>query len=207
MTSPQVLEDRTGPGQPGLTDRLSRHPVVAGLTSGLLLWSAFPPVEWSWLAWVALVPLFWLVIQPGPRLRLYLGAWAGGLVFWLLSRPVGPAHRPDGLAGLAGHGRSSSRSGGPASSLLARARGVPAEDPAHDGGADPLGRPGVRPGPSPDRLPLVLPRPQPVPLPHLDPGRRHHQRAGDQLPDRPGQRLVVDLLSLPCCGHRREALA
>ena len=69
----------------GLTDRLSRHPVAAGLTSGLLLWSAFPPVEWSWLGWLALVPLFWLAIQTGPRLRLYLGAWAGGLVFWLLS--------------------------------------------------------------------------------------------------------------------------
>ena len=68
-----------------MTDRLSRHPVAAGLTSGLLLWSAFPPVEWSWLGWLALVPLFWLAVQPGPRLRLYLGAWAGGLVFWLLS--------------------------------------------------------------------------------------------------------------------------
>ena len=55
------------------------------MTSGLLLWSAFPPVEWSWLAWVALVPLFLLVVQPGPRLRLYAGAWAGGLVFWLSS--------------------------------------------------------------------------------------------------------------------------
>jgi apolipoprotein N-acyltransferase len=59
--------------------------VAAGLTAGLMLWSAFPPVEWSWLAWLALVPLFWLVIQGGPRLRLYLGAWVGGLVFWMLS--------------------------------------------------------------------------------------------------------------------------
>ena len=71
--------------QPSLTDRLSRHPVIGGMTSGLLLWSAFPPVEWSWLAWVALVPLFLMVLQPGPRLRLYAGAWAGGLVFWLSS--------------------------------------------------------------------------------------------------------------------------
>jgi apolipoprotein N-acyltransferase len=66
-------------------DKLSRHPLAAGMTAGLVLWSAFPPVEWSWLAWVALVPLFWLAIQSGPRLRLYLGAWGGGLVFWLLS--------------------------------------------------------------------------------------------------------------------------
>jgi apolipoprotein N-acyltransferase len=68
-----------------MVSQLSRHPLAAGMTAGLVLWSAFPPVEWSWLAWVALVPLFWLAIQTGPRLRLYLGAWAGGLVFWLLS--------------------------------------------------------------------------------------------------------------------------
>ena len=86
MTSTKVMEaeSRTRPLD-GLTERLSQHPLVAGLSSGLLLWSAFPPVEWSWLAWIALVPLFWLVIQKGRTLRLYLGAWAGGLVFWLLS--------------------------------------------------------------------------------------------------------------------------
>src|SRR5437764_11485436 len=86
MSAPQVLEDRTGTRrQPGLTDRLSRHPVVAGLTSGLLLYWTFPPVEWSWLAWVALFPLFWLVIHSGSRLRLFVGAWVGGVVFCLLS--------------------------------------------------------------------------------------------------------------------------
>jgi apolipoprotein N-acyltransferase len=86
MTSRRVLEaeSRTA-ARLGLADRLSRHPITAGLTAGVLLWSSFPPVEWSWLAWVALVPLFWLAVQSGPRFRLYLGAWVGGLVFWLLS--------------------------------------------------------------------------------------------------------------------------
>ncbi len=86
MSSSQAVaaEIRTRPLD-GLTDRLSQHPVVAGMCSGALLWTAFPPVEWSWLAWIALVPLFWLVIQPERPLRLYLGAWAGGLVFWVLS--------------------------------------------------------------------------------------------------------------------------
>jgi apolipoprotein N-acyltransferase len=86
MGSSQLLEPGIKSGaESQWTDRLSRHPVVGGVTAGLVLWSAFPPVEWSWLAWLALVPLFWLVIQKGPRLRLYLAAWAGGLVFWMLS--------------------------------------------------------------------------------------------------------------------------
>lgn len=86
MSSTKAIEEeiQTGPLD-GLKERLSQRPVVAGLSSGVLLWSAFPPVEWSWLAWIALVPLFWLVTQKGSVLRLYLGAWAGGLVFWVLS--------------------------------------------------------------------------------------------------------------------------
>ena len=160
MTSPQVLEpdSRTRDRSRGLTDRLSRHPVAAGLTSGLLLWSAFPPVEWSWLGWLALVPLFWLAIQTGPRLRLYLGAWAGGLRLLAALRPVGAADRSDGLAGLAGHGHR----------LLVlvadlpgahAAGGLPARHPPDDGGSDPLGGHGVHPGSLPERLSLVLPGP------------------------------------------------
>ena len=65
-------------------DRFSRHRVVAGMASGFLLWTSFPPVEWSWLAWIALVPFFgW---RPcGRPFKTYLAAWAGGLVFWLLA--------------------------------------------------------------------------------------------------------------------------
>ena len=42
-----------------LTDAQARpgaawpHPLVSGPVSGLLLWLAFPPVDWGWLAWVA----------------------------------------------------------------------------------------------------------------------------------------------------------
>ncbi len=35
-----------------LVGRSTRHPVVAGLASGLLLWTSFPPAEWNWLAWI-----------------------------------------------------------------------------------------------------------------------------------------------------------
>jgi apolipoprotein N-acyltransferase len=85
MTPPVVTEPAVKPAElGGFGNRLSRHPLVAGLMSGLILWTSFPPVEWRWLAWLALVPLFWLVVQPGPRIRIYLGAWLGGLAFWLL---------------------------------------------------------------------------------------------------------------------------
>jgi apolipoprotein N-acyltransferase len=69
----------------GLGDRVSRHRMVAGMASGFLLWTSFPPVEWSWLAWIALVPLFWLATLRGPRAKTYLAAWAGGLTFWMLA--------------------------------------------------------------------------------------------------------------------------
>jgi apolipoprotein N-acyltransferase len=69
----------------GLGDRVSRHRMVAGMASGFLLWTSFPPVEWSWLAWIALVPLFWLATLRGPRKKTYVAAWAGGLTFWMLA--------------------------------------------------------------------------------------------------------------------------
>jgi apolipoprotein N-acyltransferase len=85
MSTPAVMESAGKAADlGGFSARLSRHPLAAGLASGLLLWTAFPPAEWRWLAWIALVPLFRLVVQPGPRIRLYLGAWLGGLAFWLL---------------------------------------------------------------------------------------------------------------------------
>lgn len=64
---------------------LRSRPEIAGIASAVLLWTAFPPVGWSWLAWVALVPLFRLATLPGPALRYYLSAWLGGLTFWLLA--------------------------------------------------------------------------------------------------------------------------
>jgi apolipoprotein N-acyltransferase len=59
--------------------------LLAGLAAGFLLWMSFPPVEWNWLAWVALAPLFWLATLRHARLKAYVAAWAGGLVFWLLA--------------------------------------------------------------------------------------------------------------------------
>ena len=61
------------------------HPLVSGLASGLALWFAFPPTDWGWLAWVALAPLFRLIVSRGSRLSVYCGAWVGGFAFWLLA--------------------------------------------------------------------------------------------------------------------------
>ena len=66
-------------------ERIARHPASAGVVSGLLLWTSFPPLEWNALAWVALVPLFWLVTLREARLKAYAAAWLGGLTFWLLA--------------------------------------------------------------------------------------------------------------------------
>jgi apolipoprotein N-acyltransferase len=86
MTSPAALEQETRSNESGvLWDGASRHRLVAGLASGFLLWASFPPIEWSWIAWVALAPLFWLATLSGFRLRTYLAAWVGGLVFWLFA--------------------------------------------------------------------------------------------------------------------------
>lgn len=71
-----------------------RHRLAAGVVSGLVLWTTFPPLEWAPLAWIALTPLFWLVTRVGSPATTYLSAWAGGLVFWTLAVPwlrlIGP---------------------------------------------------------------------------------------------------------------------
>ena len=41
--------------------------------SGVLLALAFPKVDWHVLAWVAFVPLLWLVRDQGPRRAFTLG--------------------------------------------------------------------------------------------------------------------------------------
>lgn len=60
--------------------------LIPALAGALLCWLAFPPVGWSYLAWVGPVPWLLLVAQeklPGPR--PYRTLWLGGAVFWLLT--------------------------------------------------------------------------------------------------------------------------
>lgn len=57
---------------------------ITALSSLTMLWLAFPPVGWFWLAWLAPIPLVWLVMKD--RLdgkRPYLQLWWAGLAYWL----------------------------------------------------------------------------------------------------------------------------
>jgi apolipoprotein N-acyltransferase len=56
--------------------------LLPALATGGLLWLCHFPVACGWLAWLALVPLLCLVRSDARPRRLYLCAWAGGLVFF-----------------------------------------------------------------------------------------------------------------------------
>ena len=62
-----------------------RNPLALAVGSGVLLWTTFPPADWGWLVWVALVPLFLLIPSRRPAWAVYGSAWAGGFVFWALA--------------------------------------------------------------------------------------------------------------------------
>ena len=85
MSSPSLVEAGPKSLDPGLTIPVGSHPVVPAVGSALLLWTTFPPADWSWFAWVALAPLFLLIRSERPARSVYLGAWAGGMVFWTLA--------------------------------------------------------------------------------------------------------------------------
>ncbi len=71
-------------------DKADRLPWYCGpfsltMASGLVLWAAFPPLDWWPLAWIA--PLFWLVLIRRERLgdkRPYLAVWLGCTLHWLI---------------------------------------------------------------------------------------------------------------------------
>ncbi len=58
---------------------------VLALFSSVLLWSAFPPLGFQPLAWVALVPLFFALDRAPSRCRAFGLAYLSGLAFFLLS--------------------------------------------------------------------------------------------------------------------------
>ncbi len=57
---------------------------VVSLAGGGMLWAAFPPLRWTWLAWLA--PLFWLFLIQTNKLvgrRPYLAMWLASSLHWL----------------------------------------------------------------------------------------------------------------------------
>jgi len=60
--------------------------LLPALLSSVLCWLAFPPVGWSWLAWIG--PVGWLACVARDELpgrRPYRALWLAGLVFWMLT--------------------------------------------------------------------------------------------------------------------------
>jgi apolipoprotein N-acyltransferase len=55
--------------------------------SGILLTLAFPKIDQGWLAWMALIPLFWALRDADVRTGWWLGFWSGlvhglGVMYW-----------------------------------------------------------------------------------------------------------------------------
>jgi apolipoprotein N-acyltransferase len=102
MTTQMLSESRMNP-QPGdathVLQPAGSHPVVLALSSALLLWFAFPPAGWGWLAWIALTPLFLLIRSERRASTIYLSAWLGGLAFWLMAIRWVRLADPDALLG------------------------------------------------------------------------------------------------------------
>jgi len=57
------------------------RPLWAAL-SGALLWTAFPPLDWGWAAWLALTPLYFAVRGAAPRAAARL-SYGAGAVYWV----------------------------------------------------------------------------------------------------------------------------
>ena len=78
---------------------------LLAVVSAILLILAFPDFEWWFLAWIALVPLFWAIEREKdrPARGLFLG-WIWGIVFffgtcwWLTFAPITYAGFPWPLA-------------------------------------------------------------------------------------------------------------
>ena len=61
------------------------HPLALAISSALVLWMAFPPVDRGYLAWFALVPMLFLISSRRSSRSIYVSAWIGGFLFGLLS--------------------------------------------------------------------------------------------------------------------------
>lgn len=71
---------------PTFLSRPTLYQWLAAIVSGGLLVLSFPKFNWSFLAWIALVPLLFVLTQEGQTLRRAFGlGWAMGWVFFFFS--------------------------------------------------------------------------------------------------------------------------
>lgn len=78
----QAIIDRARASAPR---RSARATWILPLLSAGLLWASFPPLDWSLLAWVSLVPLVVLIRMSEPLRWMYTATYLGGLVFTLVT--------------------------------------------------------------------------------------------------------------------------
>ncbi len=57
--------------------------LIPAVVAGAMMCACFHPLAWGLLGWVAVVPLLCLVRSSASPRRIYLSAWAGGIVFFL----------------------------------------------------------------------------------------------------------------------------
>ena len=70
--------------KPGKNQTIATYVFVRGAVGMLLLWLSFPPIGLHWLAWLALLPLVSLVVEPRRLMRgHYWRIWLAGLFYWL----------------------------------------------------------------------------------------------------------------------------
>jgi apolipoprotein N-acyltransferase len=60
-----------------------RGAIACTLTTAILLWGSFTPLDWGWLGWVALSPMLMLVRLERPTRFMYPVLYASGLVWSL----------------------------------------------------------------------------------------------------------------------------
>jgi len=100
VAAPRV---QAGPAAPSRSRRLRSFttPYLAAILSALLLALAFPPVDFSWIAYVALVPLLVMARHVRSPRQAFRAAWVGGVFYfgwnarWLLSTGIAYGEYPE----------------------------------------------------------------------------------------------------------------
>lgn len=76
--------------------------LMLAVLSGVLLGLAFPPLDFSWLIWMALVPLLWATMHaPGARVAFAYGLTTAVIFYLITTYPLTSAHSWSGWQSVA----------------------------------------------------------------------------------------------------------